>query len=224
MSPEGQIPSARERTIELYTRYSEELLGFLRSMLPVSKEDARDLLQHVFLDVTHWVKCNPGVAIEHPRGFLYELARRRLIKHRNKLDRTPTHLVDDDRNLLEVNAAAQADDLEHLTAQGQERRLLLRAMRKLGSAHPVDELQVIVYLRFWVGMTKAEIGRVLGLKRGAVIRRLRKAIAQLRALLQEFEEQDPHATRTSTALLLRWLRQLEHEAATEAAGADRTDE
>lgn len=223
MGPDGHDP-VRARVADLYARYSEELFGFIRSMLPVSKVDAGDLLQQVFVEALGWMSRHPDARIEHPRGFLYTIARRLLRKYREQLARTPTRQTDDTVDPLDFGKTAEEDDVEYLARQGETRRVLLRAMRRLGEAHSVDELQVVLYLRHWADMTEAEVGEVLGLKRAAVRRRLEKAIRQLLAQLQELEAREPDSTRTSTELLRRWWRQLEHEAGKERLEGDEDED
>jgi RNA polymerase sigma factor (sigma-70 family) len=213
MTPDDYEAKSRQRAAELYARYSEELLAFFRAALPISKTDANDLVNLIFIELLQWFDKCPDETLKNPRAFLYTLARRHLGKYLGRLHRSPSASASAAPiDALDLTQDARKHDLEYLVSVGDGHRSLLRAMRRLGAAegatHPVSELQLITYLKFWVGMTETEIGEILGHSRSAVARRLRTATAELRTLLEELERSEPGSTRTSTTVLLRWWQQV----------------
>lgn len=209
VAPDDHAIESRERAAELYARYSEELLAFFRAALPISKADANDLVNLIFIELLQRFDKHPDEKLNNPRAFLYKLARRHLGKYLDRLRRSPSAPANAAPvEALELTEDARSHDLQYLVSVGDGHRSLLRAMRRLGASsgatQPVSELQLVTYLKFWVGLTETEIGEVLGITRSAIARRLRKATAELRVLLEELERIEPGSTRTSTTVLLRW--------------------
>jgi RNA polymerase sigma factor (sigma-70 family) len=198
-------PSARAYAAQLYKRHSEGLLSFFRASLPLTKGDAMDLLQRTFEELLKWLDRNPNGTIEHPQAFLYAIAHRLLGRHRDKQRRVPDLPQGPEP---ELDARAHEDDLAYMTSQHEIQRQALRAMRRM------DDLdsQVILYLRFWQGLTEEGIGQVLGRSRSTIAGQLRRAKQALIAKLAELEQADPGKTRTSTTLLARWWQRVEAQA------------
>nr|MCH9683080.1 hypothetical protein [Deltaproteobacteria bacterium] len=151
---------------------------------------------------------------EWPRPFVYRVANRHLRKHADKCRRTATSpdmtMLPDD---LELGSTARRDDVEYMARLNIDQRIMLRAMRRLGGRSSADFMitddQRILYLRFWVGMTQQEIADVFEVPRGTLLGRLRKAIADVRAQMEEIEQEEPGSTKTSATLLDRWWARLE---------------
>ncbi|MEM9456561.1 MAG: sigma-70 family RNA polymerase sigma factor [Myxococcota bacterium] len=218
VSPDEDSGS-RARVAGLYSRYSEELLAFVRASLPISKVDAADLIQQVFMELIRWCDNNPDQPIHSPRAFLYKIASRQIGKHLERGHRIPTapaHATEISE-LPEgaVRSDTREDDLEYLASLTKERRLVLRAMRRLGNegeVSSVGELQLVTYFRFWAGLTEQEIGDIVDYPREAVARRLRKAKTKLLEQIKALEQREPGSTATSTTLLHNWWRQIERQA------------
>lgn len=197
-------PSHRAYAAQLYERHSEGLMSFFRAALPMSRQDATDLLQQTFLELLKWKSGGPDRAIQYPRAFLYRIALRRLSAYREKKRRIPDTPAGIEPALDE---RTHRDDLDYLSVQHDSQRQALRAMRRLE-----PDAQVILYLRFWAGLTEAGIGEALGRGRATVAGQLRRAKRAMVATLEQIERAQPGKPRTSTTMLERWWRQVEAQA------------
>lgn len=216
MPEDASRPSARALVAQHYERYSEGLLTFFRTSLPISKPDATDLLQQTFEELLKWLRQDPERTIEHPQAFLYKIAHRRLSAYRDKQRRIPDEPQGSEPAL---DSRAHRDDGEFLAAQHETQRLAMRAMRRLER----PDATVMLYLRYWSGLTEREIGEVMGRSRSTVTGQLRRAKQALLAKVTELAKPDPNRVRTSTTLLLRWWRRIE-EQARKSNGADDDDQ
>jgi len=198
-------PSSRAYVAQLYERYSEGLSSFFRAALPISKHDATDLLQQTFEELLKWQEGGANRTIEHPRAFLYRIASRRLSAYRDKLRRIPDQPQDSAPTL---DSQAHRDDFEYLASQHESQRLALRGMRRMDDTNA----QVMLYLRYWEGLTENAVGEVLGQSRSTTTGQLRRAKKALLAKVLELEQSTPDKTRTSTTVLERWWRRVEAQA------------
>lgn len=198
-------PPPRAYVARLYERYSEGLLGFFRASLPMSKEDATDLLQQTFVELLRWLQLEPSRKIVYPRAFLYRIAHRRLGRYRDKQRRIPDEPQGSEPTL---DARAHRDDLEYMALQHERQRQALRAMRHLDD----PDAQVLLYLRYWEGLTEEAVGAVLERGRSTVVGQIRRAKKALLAKVVELEQAQPNAIATSTTLLERWWRRVEAQA------------
>lgn len=223
-------PRARQRTrlaARLYAEHSKEILAFFRCSRQMSLADAGDFLQQTFAELLKTLESHPDLQIENPKAFLFTIARRRLSAHYRRQARGP-RLDEDDDAATQQASQARSDDLELLASLRSDQRLLLRAMRRLtdednakanaardgdGEAEgaTVSDHQVLLYLRYWAGLTLAEVAEVLGVPPGTVSGRQHRAIAMLRRRVNELGAPDEDARRTSTTVLQDWQRALERE-------------
>lgn len=195
----------RAEAAQLYARYSEGLLAFFRAALPISKDDGMDLLQQTFVELLQWRKNGPGRTIQYPRAFLFTIAHRRLAAYRDKQRRTPDEPQGPEPKL---DARAHDDDLEYLSGLHDGQRGVLRAMRRMEDR----ELQVMLYLRFWEGMSEEAVAQVFERSRGAIARQLRRARTAVEARLAELGQAEPGMARTSTTVLEGWWQQVKAQA------------
>jgi RNA polymerase sigma-70 factor, ECF subfamily len=227
-------PRARQRTrlaARLYADHSKDILAFFRCARQMSLADAGDLLQQTFAELLKTLESHPDLQIEHPKAFLFTIARRRLWAHYRRQAREP-RIEGDDHDVAQQASQAHCDDLELLASLRSDQRLLLRAMRRLtdednakadaarsrdagAEAEPttVSDHQVLLYLRFWAGLTMAEVAEVLGIPPGTVGGRQHRAMKMLRRRVDELGAPDEDAHRTSTTVIEVWQRALEREAA-----------
>jgi RNA polymerase sigma-70 factor (ECF subfamily) len=157
---EGDESSGRA----LYRRYCDAITDFFSRK---AANDAADLVQRTFL------KClearRGGTIVEHPRAFLYTIARRELFDgfaKRRDFDPAVTSLHD-----LATGPASRV-------ARDQEIRLLLEAMQRV----PIDQ-QIALELYYWDALPMAEVAAVLGITKSAAINRVHRARSQIRAVL-----------------------------------------
>lgn len=213
MSPNDYDVASRAEVSKLFERYSEGLLAYIRGALPIAKSDAMDVLQITFIELLKWHDNNPGRTIDARKTFVYRVATRHLRKYVEKCGRTassPHSAVGFED--LEISSKAREDDVEYMGGLSIERKILLRAMRRLeGSSESepaFSEPQRILYLKFWTGMTDRQIGEVFEISRVAVVHRVRAAIDALRKTMAGLEEEEPGSTQTSTTILDLWLKHL----------------
>jgi RNA polymerase sigma-70 factor (ECF subfamily) len=228
-SPMTGDARARHRTrlaARLYAEHSKQILAFFRCSRQMSMADAGDFLQQTFAELLKTLENHPELEIDNPRAFLFTIARRRLSADYKRRVRQPTVEAD---KAEEQPSQARADDLELLASLRSDQRLLLRAMRRLteednaradaarsdGAAPEpvtVSDHQLLLYLRFWAGLTLAETAQVLGIPPGTVSGRQYRAMQLLRRRVEELDAPDEDARRTSTTVLHGWQRALEREA------------
>ena len=144
----------------LFDRHYEAVRRFFRNKVPASA--ARDLVQKTFL------ACLEAFArFRHHatfRSYLLGIARHVLIDHlRVALRRGGCEL-----DLAEVALADVQPAGEDAIAVKRERRLLLRALRRLRFP-----LQLVLELRYWEALSDTEIAEVLDEPLGTVKTRLR---------------------------------------------------
>lgn len=155
----------------LFDRHYETVRRFFRNKVPAAA--ARDLVQKTFL------ACLEAVArLQHHstfRSYLLGIARHVLIDHLRAAPRRGSHEID----LAEVALADLQPAGEDAIAAKRERRLLLRALRRL--RFPV---QLVLELRYWEAMSDTEIAEVLGEPLGTVKTRLRAGRRELEGQIE----------------------------------------
>ena len=148
----------------LFARHFDAVYRFFRSK--VAEADIEDLVQRVFLGCIEGRERFRGESSF--RTYLYHVAGFQLYAHFRarrgaQLVGLPTTSV---RNLRDLGTSPTG-----VIARNEQRRSLLAALQGL----PID-LQIAVELRYWEQLTEQEIGVVLGIARGTVAGRLRRAM------------------------------------------------
>jgi RNA polymerase sigma-70 factor (ECF subfamily) len=171
----------------LFGRHFEAVYRFFRNKVD---RDAQELTQRTFL------RCVELQArFEHRssfRTFLFGIARnviREYLRERSKaqrIDFATTPAVD-----LGVSMGTRI-------AESQEQRLLLLALRSV----PLD-VQELVELYYWEGLSVAELARLLGVPGGTVKRRLWRARQRLADALGTMEMSD-ELRRSTLSTLESW--------------------
>lgn len=108
------------------------------------------------------------------RGFLFTVARRRLLNHFRSWERKGQRIDPLEHSVADLEPGVS----EAVAAREQQRKLML-ALRRL----PVD-FQVALELHYWEGLTVAEISRVVETPEGTIKVRLSRARKKLETLLQ----------------------------------------
>jgi RNA polymerase sigma factor (sigma-70 family) len=169
----------------LLGRYFDRLLVFFG---PRAERDVEDLVQRTMLSC---VRARDSLERASSfRAFLFTTAKNELIDHyRRRSHALPLAEPDE--------AAADRTTPSQFAVDRQQRRALARALQSID----VD-LQVVVALHYWEGMTNAELAETLEIPLGTVKSRLRRAKEALHARLLE---QQPTALADETvASLDRW--------------------
>lgn len=176
---------------ELFTRHSNAVLGLLRRNVR-GKDDIPDLVQQTFLACLEG-KSPPNITTS-VRSWLLGVAFHKMTHHFRKQRSAPLLGLagpesqgDDDRPGITLESVEP--DPEYLLQLGDERRLLMKALRRIKI-----EYQVIIELNYWEGISCDEIADLLALPRGTVRRRLQlgrdalekrlEALADSKALLE----------------------------------------
>jgi RNA polymerase sigma-70 factor (ECF subfamily) len=130
-----------------------------------TRDEAYDLLSESFLRFVTVVCRDPA----YPRALLYRIALNARIDLTRR-DRVRGETVDPEA--LADLPAAGADPVEALAIR--------QAMARLHA----DE-QNLLLMRYWIGLTHAEVAAALGLAEGTVRRQAAAALQKLRSLLEE---------------------------------------
>ncbi|MEX2503710.1 MAG: sigma-70 family RNA polymerase sigma factor [Egicoccus sp.] len=153
----------------IYRDLAPPLLGYARSQ---NVPDPEDLVGEVFLEVVRSLPRFEGDEEERFRGWVFTIARRRLIDARRRSGRRPADLTAPAE--LAERAGAYEDDLPD--------RLSLDHVRKLLSHLSEDQRDVMV-LRLVAGLRTAEIAEVTGRHPEAVKGLAKRALARLREVV-----------------------------------------
>jgi RNA polymerase sigma-70 factor (ECF subfamily) len=157
----------------LYDRYRLILFGLLTRIL-ISREEAEDVLQEVFLQV--WRRA---ADFDEQRGrpftWLVTLARSRAID-RLRVLASRQRLAD----LAAQNAPDEASDAATDTLHSEQREIVGRALAELP-----EEQRHTLKLAYFEGLTQSEIAAKLGTPLGTVKTRMRSGMIKLRELLGE---------------------------------------
>lgn len=133
-------------------------------------EQAYDVVADAFMRFVNTVCRDPA----YPRAFLYRIALNAHIDQRRKASSSHPHVSD----------AA----LDELTADHPDPDLAHDIRNAMSQLYP-DE-QNLLLLRYWIGMSHAEIAAVLSLPAGTVRRQAAAAQHKLRALLGDEEDKE----------------------------------
>lgn len=156
----------------LYERYTDRIYTYLLYRTG-SPQDAEDLMQRVFSQAFAALETftPEGGSV---RAWLFTIAHNLLANYYRTRARRPS---------APLEAAANAVDpmlpLEGLEAQ-EDAREVRRALSRLS-----EERQHLILLKYAVGLSNAEIGRVLGKSEGAVKSLIRRTLAALRREMEE---------------------------------------
>lgn len=153
----------------IYRELAPPLLGYARSQ---NAPDPEDLVGEVFLEVVRSLPRFEGDDEDRFRGWVFTIARRRLIDARRRSGRRPADLTAP-AELAERAGGYEQDALE---------RLSLDEVHALLAGLSEDQREVMV-LRLVAGLRTAEIAEVTGRHPEAVKGLAKRAIARLRDLL-----------------------------------------
>lgn len=188
----------------LFDRHYEAVRRFFRNKVPVAT--SRDLVQKTFL------ACMEAFARLHYhstfRSYLLGIARHVLIDHLRAAPRRDSREID----LADVALADVQPAGEDAIAAKRERRLLLRALRRLRFP-----LQLVLELRYWEAMSDTEIAEVLDEPLGTIKTRLRAGRLALEDQLAQLAGTHDEL-RSTLDSLHRWATRVRISALSNAAG------
>ncbi|GMU73956.1 MAG: hypothetical protein AMXMBFR44_1550 [Candidatus Campbellbacteria bacterium] len=148
----------------VYEHLIDRVFSFIRTRAR-SREEAIDIAQEVFVDVWAALPNFRYVSPAHFYSFVFVIAKRKLIRHY----KTKTHESLDD---LELNLHPSVDADVH-DPDG---------MRELVARLP-EKYRDVVTLRYWSGLSFAEIGEHLGVTENNAKIRHHRAIKELERLI-----------------------------------------
>lgn len=157
--------SAGQRLIE---RHLESVHRFFSNKVPGATDD---LVQKTFLACVEAVEAYEGRASF--RSYLFAIARNVLFRHYRD-----QHQGFDPLAVSVSQVAVDERSPADRVTEREEQRLLLRALRAL----PL-ELQTLLELAYWEGLGDRELAEIVEVPPGTIKSRLRKARAQLEALM-----------------------------------------
>ncbi len=147
------------------------------------------------------------------RSWLLGIARNVLLKalkqkYRDKMNEP----LDEDRD---TSATFDPKDPAHFLSETDDRRLLLKALRRIPLAQ-----QFVIELRLWEEMSLKDIAEVVGAPEPTVRRRWQLGLEALRVQMKLLED-SPEAFATSTHSLESWIREIKAKlAALKSEGDD----
>ena len=154
---------------ELYERYVDRIYAYLLYRTG-SRQDAEDLTQRVFSQALAALEGHDPEA-GSPGGWLFTIAHNLLANYHRTRARRPA---------APLEAAAHAiDPSSSLPLEGLEAEEDAHAVRAAMARLSADR-QHLILLKYVVGLSNAEIGRVLGKSEGAIKSMLRRTLAALR--------------------------------------------
>lgn len=163
----------------------------------VSEADAEEILQRTFLACVEALDRQ----IQNFRTYVFGIARKQMLMHLRRNRQGPSV------EALEAEAIARTTfGPASLVARREEHRLLLRALGAL----PTD-LQIVVELFYWEGLTHVEIAEVVEIPEGTVKTRLWRARSQIEARLIEYGA-SPDLSQTTLRELGRWAAEVARQA------------
>jgi RNA polymerase sigma-70 factor (ECF subfamily) len=156
----------------LYERYVDRIYGYVYYRVG-DEQDAQDLTARVFY------RALSHIDDYHDRGapfaaWLYRIAHNLVVNWHRDTGRRRDIRLDD-----AVALSERSDGPDRLAEKGEERRLLLDALRRLPS-----ERQELLILKFVDELSNAEIGRILGRSEGAVKSLYHRTLINLRDELE----------------------------------------
>ncbi len=157
---------------EIYERHSREVYAYIYYRLG-DQHIAEDLAADVF------VRAIAGIKSYAWRGtpllaWLYRIAHNVTVDYRKSAARQAANTTNREAESMED----RRDDLSRL----DERSDMMQAIRTL-----TDEQQQVITLRFYAGMSNAEVGRVMGKPEGAVKALQARGLRSLRRAMTEKE-------------------------------------
>lgn len=150
----------------LYQAHQPRLLRYLRAQ---HRTDAEDIASETWLDAARNLNEFSG-SEDQFRGWLFTIARRRLIDHRRRDGRRPSTPTDDSARLETLSASAETEAFEG--ALGDE------AARQLVESLPADQAEIVL-LRVVAGLSVEQVATVTGRKPGTVRVMQHRALAHL---------------------------------------------
>lgn len=141
----------------------------------LTKEDVEECVSDIFLEL---YQCRERIDLRRGtiKAFLLLIAERKAIKYYDrKAEPYEKVSIGSEEGAEEIPAA---DDVEQITLQKEQSRLLLQAIMDLGEPNSTIMIQ-----KYYYGMTAKEIGKGFGMSKNAVEKRIKRGLKKLKELL-----------------------------------------
>jgi len=172
-----QVASGNSRALELlYDRYSRVVYGLSLRML-ANPELAEDVVQEAFWRV--WRRSSTFRAGQGQfAAWLFGIAHNLCIDELRRRRSRPTPVYDNSENPVLLTTPDDAQDVDALTWQAEQRRLIVAALHEL----PPDQ-RTAIELAYFKGLSQREVAEHLGDPLGTVKTRIRLGLQKLRQFL-----------------------------------------
>jgi RNA polymerase sigma factor (sigma-70 family) len=188
----------------LFQRHYRTVWRYFRNK--VAPTSVRDLVQDTFVACVR--SCERFGQRSTFRTYLLGIAHHVMLDYLRTASRRASHgPADGPVDIAELILDEVSPTADDVIATRRERRLLLRALRRLRFS-----IQVVLELRYWESMTDVEIAEVLGEPLGTVKTRLRTGLISLEAELAELAS-SPEVLRSTLDSLHRWAHRVKRAAA-----------
>lgn len=157
----------------LYERLNNALFKYILSRTK-DRDDAADILQDVFVDLWKALENFSYTSEGQFYGFVFVITKRKLGRHYK------TKKVHDE---FDENSLEQSFELD--VERKDDIRVLLEGIEQLG-----EKYRTVIELRYWSGLTFAEIGKLVGDKETTVKVRHHRALKLLEDILKQHEKSE----------------------------------
>lgn len=172
-------------------------------------QDISDLTQETFLRAQRTEFRGEGSV----RGFLFGIACRVFLEHLRRRYHERLHQGSEEQ--LSPAAADLEDDPEYMLRQSEERRLLMKALRRIPLRY-----QLVIEMSMWGELTQAQIARELGCPAPTVGRWKSEAFDALETRMNLLDGSED-ARKATTETLKIWRRRMQAEVGPFAEGRGR---
>lgn len=182
---------------ELFDRHFRALYRFFRNK---GVKGVDDLVQQTFLGCLE--ARDRFRADSSFRTFLFAIARKQILRLRDREGRRAAPEAFQDSRVAELDASPSQLAVDH-----EEQELLLRALRRIDL-----DLQIALELFYWEDMQSADLAVVLEIPHGTVRSRLRRAREQLREQVERIDA-DPRLAESTLGDFEGWMRSVRRKGA-----------
>lgn len=164
---EASKTGSEDAFYKLYNMLQQPMFGFIASRTN-SREDAKDVLQLVFVDVWRSLPKFSYVSDRALYGFVYKIARRKLARYYKEQER-----------VVELGEEHMKENYEMINSEATQ---ILPVMQKLKPKY-----REVLELRYWSSLPFADIAKFLKVRETTVKVRHHRALKKLKTLIAAYE-------------------------------------
>ena len=140
---------------QMFNEYKNRIFTFVDNYIH-SRADAEEIVQETFLIL--WQNRRSLLAIEHPRNYIYTIARNKTYDYLSRVARNEKML-----NHTWINLSVSHNDIDDKINLGESRRIIEKALAELS-----EQKQTIFNMSRSDNMNHEEIARITGLSKSRV--------------------------------------------------------